>query len=194
MAIAPGVRLTRLYSEALYNRNLLYLSNTEWSIFAGIKIRLRRGYATDTSSRCLEGWQVIEGITMTEKLTLKKLSGELDTLRARVKELELQLERKLEITLEKAAAKLQSRIESTRSTEHGSSIDAEVRQQMIEEEAYLIAERRGFQGGDAAEDWARAEQQVNHRLIQESIVGKPAANTKRSVTNKTSSKASSRAK
>ena len=131
---------------------------------------------------------------MTEKLTLKKLSGELETLRIRVKELELQLERKLETTLERAAAKLKSRIESNRSPEHGSSIDAEVRQQMIAEEAYLIAEQRGFQGGDATEDWARAEQHVNHRLIQESIVEKSAARAKRPVTKKTSTRASNRAK
>ena len=131
---------------------------------------------------------------MTEKLTLKKLLGELETLRTRVLKLELQLERKLETTLEKAAAKLKSRIESTRLPEHGSSIDTEARQQLIAEEAYLIAERRGFQGDDAAEDWARAEKQVNHRLMQESIVEKSAVHTKRSVTKKASTKASSRVK
>ena len=131
---------------------------------------------------------------MTEKLTLKKLSGELETLRTRVKELELQLECKLETTLENAAAKLKSRIESTRLPEHGSSIDAEVRQQLIAEEAYLIAEIRDFQGGDAAEDWAKAEEQVNHRLMQESIVGKSAVHTKRSVAKNTITKPSRRAK
>ena len=131
---------------------------------------------------------------MAEKLTLKKLSGELETLRTRVKELELQLERKLEIKLERAAAKLKSRIDSTHLPGHGSSIDAETRQQMIAEEAYLIAERRGFQGGDAAEDWAKAEEQVNHRLIQESIVEKSTVHAKRSVTHKTSTKQSSRVK
>ncbi len=131
---------------------------------------------------------------MVEKLTLKKLSGELETLRAQVQELELQLERKLETSLEKAAARLKSRIESTRIPEHGSSIDAERRQQLIAEEAYLIAERRGFQGGDAAEDWAQAEQLVNHRLMQESIAGKPAVDTKRSVTKRTGTKASSQRK
>ena len=133
-------------------------------------------------------------MTMTEKLTLKKLSGELETLRTRVQELELQLERKLETTLEKAAARLKSRIESTRLPEHGASIDTEARQQLIAEEAYLIAEQRNFQGGDAAEDWARAEKQVNHRLMQENIVGKSAVTGKRSVTKKTRTKTSSRVK
>ena len=131
---------------------------------------------------------------MAEKLTLKKLSGELETLRTRVKELELQLERKLEIKLERAAAKLKSRIDSTHLPGHGSSIDAETRQQMIAEEAYLIAERRGFQGGDAAEDWAKAEEQVNHRLIQESIIEKSTVHAKRPVTQKTSTKESRRVK
>ena len=131
---------------------------------------------------------------MLEKLTLKKLSGELETLRTRVLELEQQLEHKLKTTLDKVVAKLGSRVESINSPEHGTSIDTEHRQRLIAEEAYLIAEQRGFQGGDAAEDWARAEKLVNHRLMQESSVGKSAVNTKRSVTKKTSTKPSSRAK
>jgi hypothetical protein len=139
-------------------------------------------------------WQETEEMIMMEKLTLKKLSGELETLRTRVLELEQQLERKLKTTLDKAVAKLGSRIEPTNSPEHGTSIDTEHRQRLIAEEAYLIAERRGFQGGNPAEDWARAEKQVNHRLMQESIVGKSAVHTKRSVTKKTSIKPSSRAK
>ena len=131
---------------------------------------------------------------MMEKLTLKKMSGEMETLRTRVLELEQQLERKLKTTLDKAVAKLGSRTEPTNLPEHGTSIDTEHRQRLIAEEAYLIAERRGFQGDDAAEDWARAEKQVNHRLMQENIVGKPAVHTKMSVTKKTSTKPSSRAK
>ena len=131
---------------------------------------------------------------MMEKLTLKKLSGEMETLRTRVLELEQQLERKLKTTLDKAVAKLGSRTEPTNLPEHGTSIDTEHRQRLIAEEAYLIAERRGFQGDDAAEDWARAEKQVNHRLMQENIVGKPAVHTKMSVTKKTSTKPFSRAK
>ena len=118
---------------------------------------------------------------MAEKLTLKKLSGEMEILRTRLQEMGLQFERKLETTLEKAASKWKPRIESTRLPEHGPSIDAEARQQMIAEEAYLIAEKRHFQDGDAAEDWARAEELVNHRLMQESITGKTAEHTKKSV-------------
>ena len=131
---------------------------------------------------------------MTEKLTLKRLSGELETLRVQVLELEQQLERKLETTLEKAAAKLKSRIDSTRLPEHGASIDTEHRQRLIAEAAYLIAEQRGFQGGDSAQDWATAEKQVNNRLMQESIVEEAAIPTNRPAIKKTSTKPSRRAK
>ena len=131
---------------------------------------------------------------MTEKLTLKKLSGELETLHARVQELELQLERKLETTLEKAVARLKSRIEANTLPEHGTSVDTEYRQQLIAEEAYLIAERRGFEGGDTAEDWAIAERLVNHRLMEKAAPAKPAAPAKRPAAKKTRSKASTLAK
>ena len=116
---------------------------------------------------------------MPEKLTLKKLSGELEALRSQVQELELQLERKLESTLEKAAAALKTRIESHSTPEHGTSIDAEQRQQMIAQEAYLIAERRGFKGGDPGEDWAAAEKAVNNRLMQAGDPAKPASRRKK---------------
>jgi hypothetical protein len=108
--------------------------------------------------------------------------------------LEQQLEHKLKTTLDKAVAKLGYRVESTNLPEHGTSIDAEHRQRLIAEEAYLIAERRGFQGGDPAEDWTSAEKQVNHRLMQESIVGESAMRTKRPAAKKASTKSSSRAK
>jgi len=128
---------------------------------------------------------------MTEKLTLKKLSGELETLRARVVELEQELERKLESTLEKAVTKLGERIESRQMPEHGTSTAAEQRQRMIQEEAYLIAERRGFVGGDSAEDWAMAERVVNDRLLQASAPAKPSTRAKRPAAKKTRSKAAS---
>ncbi|MGB5177487.1 MAG: DUF2934 domain-containing protein [Gammaproteobacteria bacterium] len=131
---------------------------------------------------------------MTEKLTLKTLSGELETLRARVLELESELERKLETTLEKAVTKLGARIESRKMPTYGTSTDAEHRQRMIEKEAYLIAERRGFQGGDSAEDWAMAEKLVNDRLMQAEAPKKPAAPRKRPATKKAGSKATGLAK
>ncbi len=35
---------------------------------------------------------------------------------------------------------------------------------MIAEEAYLRAERRGFQNGNPVQDWLDAEQEITHRL------------------------------
>jgi transcriptional regulator with XRE-family HTH domain len=127
---------------------------------------------------------------MTEKLTMKKLAAELDVLRGQIQELEQQLERRLESTLEKAAAALKSRIESRSQTEHGTSIDAERRQQMIAEEAYLIAERRGFEGGDPGQDWRDAEIAVNNRLMQEAapVASKPGTRRKKTTGKKPATK------
>ena len=127
---------------------------------------------------------------MTEKLTLKTLSGELEALRGQVEELEQALERKLEATLEKAAARLKDRIESRGTAAHGTSIDAEQRQHMIAEEAYLIAERRGFEGGDPAADWAEAESTVNNRLMQADSPAKPATRRKKPAARKPAAKRS----
>ncbi len=45
------------------------------------------------------------------------------------------------------------------------AISPEERQRMIAEAAYLLAERRGFQGGNSVEDWLQAEQEINYRLL-----------------------------
>lgn len=127
---------------------------------------------------------------MTEKLTLKKLSGELEALRSQIQGLELQFERKLEITLEKAAAALKTRIESHDTLAHAAGIDAEQRQHMIAEEAYLIAERRGFEGGDPALDWAEAETTVNNRLMQAGSPEKPLTRRKKPAARKPAAKRS----
>ena len=84
-------------------------------------------------------------MTMMEKLTLKKLSGELETLRTRVLELEQQLEHRLKTTLDKAVAKFGSRVESTNLPEHGTSIDAEHRQLFRSAAEFaLLGFRRSF--------------------------------------------------
>lgn len=41
------------------------------------------------------------------------------------------------------------------------------RQQMIETTAYLIAEKRGFVGGNSTEDWLSAEKQIDAYLHSE---------------------------
>jgi len=44
------------------------------------------------------------------------------------------------------------------------SIDAEVRRELVAAEAYFLAERRGFAGGHELEDWVAAEAAVDARL------------------------------
>jgi hypothetical protein len=49
---------------------------------------------------------------------------------------------------------------------HGAGVDAAERQRLIAEAAYLMAERRGFEAGDPAQDWINAEEEVNRKLLQ----------------------------
>lgn len=46
----------------------------------------------------------------------------------------------------------------------GGNEAAETRRRMIAEEAYLLAERRGFERGDPLDDWLQAEREVDERL------------------------------
>lgn len=48
----------------------------------------------------------------------------------------------------------------------GQSSTDKDRQRMIAEEAYLIAERRGFQGDMAMEDWLQAEAIIDNRFAK----------------------------
>ena len=82
---------------------------------------------------------------MAERLTLKKLSDELEILRTRMLELEQRLEARIQDRLDSALRTPASETRETGTSGHQSGIDAEQRQRMITEEAYLIAEQRGFQ-------------------------------------------------
>lgn len=113
---------------------------------------------------------------MTEKLTLKKLSGEVDELRSRLVELEQQLERKIEAVLGVIAASTAA--EPAGAPDLPTIINAEQRQQLIAETAYLIAERRGFADGDPMQDWIEAERQVNERLMEEAARRTPSKTEK----------------
>lgn len=106
------------------------------------------------------------GQIMAEKLTMKILAGEIETLRARVRELEVQLEQKLETTLEKVVGRLKSRSEARQGQSSGAGVNVEERQRLIAEVAYLKAEQRGFQGGDPEQDWKEAEAEVDRQLLQ----------------------------
>ena len=110
---------------------------------------------------------------MTEKLTLKKLSGELEQLRTQMQELEARLERHFEARLESALAAAKPGAQPAKTSIPQAGIDTEQRQRLITDEAYLIAERRGFQGGDPAQDWAEAERLVDYRLMHPSEPGQP---------------------
>ena len=111
---------------------------------------------------------------MAEKLTLKKLSDELENLRTQMQELEARLEHSFETRLESALAAARSATHSTSSSVPRAGIDTEQRQRLIADEAYLIAERRDFQGGDPSQDWVEAERLVDYRLMQSGEPGQPA--------------------
>jgi Protein of unknown function (DUF2934) len=49
-------------------------------------------------------------------------------------------------------------------TTMSTSIDADVRRQLVAAEAYFLAERRGFAVGNELEDWVAAEVAVDSRL------------------------------
>ena len=108
---------------------------------------------------------------MAEKLTMKVLSEELETLRKKLRKMETDFERKLESTLEKVTERLKARTEAAQGRlpgiqQHGSAVDAGARRRLIAETAYLRAERRGFCGGNPDEDWLEAERLVDQLLLE----------------------------
>jgi len=104
---------------------------------------------------------------MAEKLTMKLLSEELETLRKQLARVEARFERKLESVLETATEKLKSRIEGSEGhMRYGPAVDVDARRRLIEQCAYLRAERRGFAGGDPQEDWLEAEMEIDQLLLQ----------------------------
>lgn len=103
---------------------------------------------------------------MAEKLTMKSLSVELEALRKKVSQLERQLNRKIETAVKKTLDEAIEKVAGERGVErHGAGLDAAERQRLIAEAAYLMAERRGFEAGDPAQDWINAEEEVNRRLL-----------------------------
>jgi predicted transcriptional regulator len=103
---------------------------------------------------------------MAEKLTMKSLSVELDELRKKVSQLERQMNRKIETAVKKTLDDAIKQVASERGKErYGAGVDAAERQRLIAEAAYLMAERRGFEAGDPAQDWINAEEEVNRKLL-----------------------------
>jgi len=114
---------------------------------------------------------------MAEKLTMKKLSEELELMRTQMQELEARLERNFETRLASALAAAKSAPQPGSKAAPQAGIDTEQRQRMITDEAYIIAERRGFEGGDPAQDWIEAERLVDYRLMQSGEPGRSATRT-----------------
>ncbi len=107
------------------------------------------------------------GEYMAEKLTMKSLSVELEALRKKVSQLERQLNRKIETAVKKTLDEAIQKAVAARGKEgHGAGVDTAERQRLIAEAAYLMAERRGFEPGDPAQDWINAEEEVNRMLLQ----------------------------
>jgi len=60
-------------------------------------------------------------------------------------------------------------LESAPSTMSSTSIDPNVRRQLVAAEAYFRAERRGFAAGNELDDWVAAEVVVDSRLQQSQV-------------------------
>ena len=129
---------------------------------------------------------------MPERLTLKKLSDDLEKLRKQMLALEERLEHKFAAGLESSTILPGPRTTSTITPGHQAGIDAEHYQRLIAEEAYLIAERRGFQGGDPSQDWEEAGKLVDYRLMHpgnpDTSTAKPRKKTARTAKKSNSSK------
>jgi hypothetical protein len=103
---------------------------------------------------------------MADKLTMKSLSVELNELRKQVSQLERQMNRRIDAAVKKMVDEAVEKVASQRGKEgHGAGVDAAERQRLIAEAAYLMAERRGFEAGDPAQDWINAEEEVNRKLL-----------------------------
>ena len=102
---------------------------------------------------------------MAEKMTIEKMSVEMDILWGGIKELELSLSQKLENTLKNTTRKLK-RQQDTEDAGLGSMvISNKIRRELIQLTAYHKAESRGFTGGDPEQDWLEAEKEVDQLLL-----------------------------
>jgi hypothetical protein len=103
---------------------------------------------------------------MAEKLTMKSLSVELEALRKKVSQLERHMDSRIETAVKKTLDEAIEKGARERGREgHGAGVDAAERQRLIAEAAYLMAEQRGFEEGDPAQDWINAEEEINRKLL-----------------------------
>lgn len=97
--------------------------------------------------------------TTTKSPASKAATGKTGTVKATSSIVELPVKPK--VTEEKPAARPKK---TTVSKPNPPAVSAEERERMIREAAYYIAERRGFVGGSAAEDWEQAVAEVDQLL------------------------------
>jgi hypothetical protein len=71
---------------------------------------------------------------------------------------------KLKLSRKKVASKSRQSVAAV-----SASIDPDVRRQLVAAEAYFLAERRGFVGGNELEDWIAAERVVDLRLEHKQV-------------------------
>jgi hypothetical protein len=103
---------------------------------------------------------------MADKVTMKSLSVELEALGKKVSQLERHMNLKIEDAVKKTLDEAIEKMAPGRGKEgHGAGVDAAERQRLIAEAAYLMAERRGFEQGDPAQDWISAEEEINRKLL-----------------------------
>jgi len=102
---------------------------------------------------------------MAEKMTIEKMSVEMDLLWNRIKGLELALSRKLENTLKNTTRKLKRQLSEGDEGLGSMVISNKIRNELIQLTAYHKAESRGFSGGDPELDWLEAEQEVDRLLL-----------------------------
>ena len=105
---------------------------------------------------------------MNEKLSVKKMYIELESMRNRIRG----LEQKLEAALMQTISKLKGVSRSTQTgTGHQldelviSVISNEYRKELIAKTAYFLAEKRDFSGGEPEQDWLEAEAEVDRYLM-----------------------------
>lgn len=63
--------------------------------------------------------------------------------------------------------KIKGLSEAARKSITGHRVSVEEREALVREEAYLLAERRGFAPGQEADDWTAAEAEIDRRLAEE---------------------------
>jgi len=102
---------------------------------------------------------------MAEKMTIEKMSVEMDILWGRIKELELSLSQKLENTLKNTTRKLKRYSATEDAGLGGMVISNKIRHELIQLTAYHKAESRGFSDGDPEQDWLEAEEEVDRLLL-----------------------------